>query len=229
MQSNNFYNWMRKKRTESAAMDSDFGSDILADLENHDKRFHPNGYKDGSKCKYRDNLKVDQLDASETVKAKGTVEELASIAQGESHGRLKPVSVSEIPTVVGNTNSRYRDIRNRCFQDIERRRLAGEKNLDGSYPISDPSHKVQHMGADGKMYDGFANGFQVSFQTTNGEGFNPGGKARMMSDEEYDRTVEDLKKETGSEPYVGVFGGIPEISFRCDSLKQALDIARRYN
>ena len=103
-------------------------------------------------------------------------------------------------------------------------------DISGSYPLDNPTKKVTHIDAAGKEVDGFADGWQVSFQTTNGEGFNKrAGDGTFMEDEDYDKTVERLIKETGSKPYLGVFGNIPEISFRCNTMAQAKAIAKEFN
>ena len=226
MSAPNFYNWLHDRRT-GTAMDSDFDESKV--------RRAPKGKGGGQFAKKPETLaKEDQrdvLDPVAKIERDATESEKASVAKGSEPdgGRFEPVSPDELPTMK-QTNSKYRGIRNRLFEDIERRKAAGEDDLDGTYVIDDPPpHKVQHRGADGQMHDGFADGFQVSFQTTNGEGYNRGRKDLMMSDEEYDATVERLSSETGSPPYVGVFGGIPEVSFRCDTLDQAMDIARRHN
>ena len=49
-----------------------------------------------------------------------------------------------------------------------------------------------------------------------------------MSDQDYDALCEDLIAE-GYKPHVGVFGGIPEISFKVDSKDVAERIMRKYN
>ena len=38
-----------------------------------------------------------------------------------------------------------------------------------------------------------------------------------------------MTEETGSKPHIGVFGGIPEISFKCDSEELARQIMQKYN
>ena len=120
-------------------------------------------------------------------------------------------------------------MRNVGFARLQELKSLG-KDIDGTYPLSNPTEKVQHLGKDGKMHDGFADGWQVSFQTTNGEGFNKKvDNGLMLSDEMYDSIVDELVEKTGSQPYLGVFGDIPEISFRCDSKKQAKEIAEKYN
>lgn len=205
----------------------------------------PNGYKhpDGTPCRAKspktcpffkeeehEAVKIDDLDPVARVQTETTEEEFAGISKGEDPGspNVRPVEPSELDTLTeGSTNSKYRKMRNEAFDALQKRKAAGE-NVDGTYPLSDPTHKVQHKGADGEMHDGFADGFQVSFQTTNGEGFNR-KSGKRMSDEDYDRTVDEIAKETGSEPYLGVFGAIPEVSFRCDTLEKAMEIAKKYN
>lgn len=41
--------------------------------------------------------------------------------------------------------------------------------------------------------------------------------------------MEELSRLTGSPPYLGIYGGIPELSFRCETRDLALKIAARYN
>lgn len=73
-----------------------------------------------------------------------------------------------------------------------------------------------------KNYD---SGFQVSFQEATTESPNTGS---YIPDEEYDRKVEALKKEIGTEPDLGHWDE-DEISFHCESLEKAMEVARRHN
>lgn len=68
-------------------------------------------------------------------------------------------------------------------------------------------------------------GFQVSFQEATTESPDHGS---YISDDEYDRKVEALQKEIGTEPELGHWDE-DEISFHCDSLEKALEVARRHN
>ena len=226
----NYYSWLQSRRYGAAAMDASPDWD-----ESKVKRTAKGGKGGGQFAKKPETLaKEDQrdiLDPVEQIERNATPAEKSAVSKGSEPdgGRFEPVSPDDLPTMK-STNSKYRGIRNDLFREIERRKAAGETDLDGTYAIDDPPpRKVQHKGADGQMHDGFSDGFQVSFQTTNGEGYNNRRKDLTMSDEEYDATVEKIAAETGSAPYVGVFGGIPEVSFRCDTLAQAMDIARRFN
>ncbi len=67
--------------------------------------------------------------------------------------------------------------------------------------------------------------WQVAFQTTSSE---KEGNKLYISDEEYDRLVDEVSKETGSKPYLGKFE-VPEISFVCDNFKKAKEIMYRYD
>lgn len=179
-----------------------------------------------------------RLDEVDLVDRNATSAEHEAIERGidPESPNVEPVPPSAIKTL-GKTESQFRNLRNEAFDLLAKMQAEGKTDLDGTYPlpIGHPPKKVQHRTADGKMADGFADGFQVSFQTTNGEGFNPArefgedGKPLFMSDADYDETVDRLMRETGSKAYVGIFGGIPEVSFRCETLKQAMDIAKKYN
>lgn len=71
----------------------------------------------------------------------------------------------------------------------------------------------------------YETGYQVSFQeeTTERQGHDA-----YITDEEYDRKVEALKKELKVEPDLGRFGE-PEVSFHVESKEKALELARRFN
>jgi len=207
----------------------------------------PNGYihPDGSPCRAKspescpfkkksehEAVKVDKLNPVARVQTESTAKEFANIKRGDDpgSGNVRPVSPDELTTMkVGSTKSKYREMRNKAFAILQKKKAAGA-DVDGTYPLDNPEEKVKHQNDKGEWVDGFADGWQVSFQTTNGEGFNKrAGDGAFMTDSDYDDTVERLTKETGSRPYLGVFGDIPEISFRCDSYKKALEIAKRYN
>lgn len=210
-----YLNWKKQKRDGAIAMDEQLR--------------HP----DGSICHAKSEEscpilnKAKKASEADALEAKADSEAMEAIKEGDDPERegIVPVAIEDLATFAeGSTNSKYRKARNEAFKKIK------ELNLgDGSYELGDPPKKVTHKGNDGKEHDGFADGFQVSFQTTNGEGFDRESKDLLMSDEDYDKNVEALSAETGSKPYVGVFGGIPEISFRCDTYKQAMAIARRFN
>lgn len=120
-----------------------------------------------------------------------------------------------------NTNSVYRKLRNSIVALV---RKLGLK--DGIYPLVDVTNPNELSKLKPLT---LTTGYMVTFQTTNGEGFNRIRKDLKMSDEEYDKAVEQMKKTTGSDPYVGVFNGVPELSFRCDSKRKALNLMRKYN
>lgn len=103
----------------------------------------------------------------------------------------------------GGTESKYRLARNKWVKQL----LSAEDgtfDLETGKPVS---------------YD---KGFQVAFQTTASE--KDGG----MSDEEYDKIVDDIVKETGAKPDLGCFE-VPEISFHFDDRKTALAMMEKYN
>ena len=139
-----------------------------------------------------------------------------SISGCRYHGQSVPaassvvsraVTIAELPTFE-RTESRYRRLRNAAFESL------GPNPAPGNYTLAVPPSAVA-----------ITNGWQVSFQTTIGEGLT----GCPMADADYDNTVEELSRETGSVPYLGVFGGIPEISFFCETKELALDIAARYH
>lgn len=70
----------------------------------------------------------------------------------------------------------------------------------------------------------FPGGYQVSFQTSISEGDGDG----RLSDADYDRITEGLKRQTGSKAYIGVFDEA-ETSFHCKTYKEAMAIAKKYN
>ena len=231
--SDNFYSWLDcQHKAEKTVMDASRT---------------PNGYKhpDGSPCyaktiescpKYKkadhEAIKVDALDPVANVQRKSTTQEFNAIKKGDdpNSNNVRAVRPSELTTMkVGSTNSKYREMRNKAFDSLMKQKASG-KDVDGTYPLSAPEKKVTHKDANGNEADGFADGWQVSFQTTNGEGFNKRtNDGSYLSDEDYDRIVEELSEQTGSEPYLGVFGDIPEISFNCKSRKMAIEIAKKYN
>lgn len=71
----------------------------------------------------------------------------------------------------------------------------------------------------------YETGYQVSFQEETTERT---GHDAYITDEEYDRKVEALKKELGVDPDLGRFGE-PEVSFHVESKEKALELARRFN
>ena len=104
-----------------------------------------------------------------------------------------------------NKKSKYRGLRDAQAQKVKGK---GTFNLLTGEPITN-----RHSG------------FQVSFQEATTESPNYGA---YISDEEYDRKVEAIKKELGSEPELGHWDE-DEISFHCLSLEKALEVARRHN
>jgi len=123
---------------------------------------------------------------------------------GIKNGKIWKDGIELAPTFQeGGTKSKYREMRNKFIRSLIEKGEDGTYDLETGKPVS---------------YD---NGAQVSFQTTSSE---DGG----MSDEEYDKLVDSLSKETGSKPHLGSYG-VPEISFRCDTLEKALELGRKYN
>ncbi len=67
-----------KSPAEDAAPDDDSPTQMASDLQKHDRRFHPQGYKEGDSCKYRETLakgdKSDEaLSAAETAESRGNL------------------------------------------------------------------------------------------------------------------------------------------------------------
>ena len=71
----------------------------------------------------------------------------------------------------------------------------------------------------------FDDGFQVAFQTSVSEDADSG---YGMDDDDYDKTVRELENRTGSKAYIGNFD-VPEVSFHCKTMEEAMDIAKEYN
>lgn len=128
----------------------------------------------------------------------------------------RPITVSDLSTfrlTPGATKSIYRAMRNTAYAYLLER-MEAERDIDGTYTLEYPPRKAV-----------LSDGWQVSFQTTASEGLD----ASPMPDEEYDATVEELSRLTGSPPYLGIYGDIPELSFRCETRELAMEIAARYN
>ena len=103
----------------------------------------------------------------------------------------------------GGTTSKYRLARNKWVKQL----ISSD---DGTFDL-ETGKPVK--------YD---NGFQVAFQTTASE------KEGGMSDEEYDRIVDEVVKQTGAKPELGCFE-VPEISFHFENRLQALEMMTKFN
>lgn len=218
--SDNFYSWLdRQHQEEKAAMDEGYK--------------HP----DGSPCRakniencpfYKQDMQeseeIDDLsDEVIKVEAVATSAEMEAIKRGGESNKEKFTAV--VPedldtTAEGSTQSKYRNLRNNLVKYV----IDTQKG-DGTYPLVDVTDTKEAKTLEPVYYD---NGYMVSFQTTNGEGFNKERKNLTMSDQDYDALCEDLIAE-GYKPHVGVFGGIPEISFKVDSKDVAERIMKKYN
>ena len=223
--SDNFYSWLdREHAAEKAVMDE-----------------VSNGYKhpDGKPCKAKkkencpfynkEKKEAEEIDDlkkhSEVSKVKSSASssEMESIKRGGTPegGKFEKVTPDDLDTMkVGSTNSKYRNMRNRLVEYV-----INTKKGDGTYPLVDVEDEKTAAELKPVYYD---DGYMVSFQTTNGEGFNKARKDLSMSDSEYDGLCDDLIAE-GYTPHVGVFGGIPEISFKVDSKDVAERIMKKYN
>lgn len=95
----------------------------------------------------------------------------------------------------------------------QRDALASKVTQDGTYDL-----------ATGNPVS-YESGYQVSFQEETTE---RKGHGAYITDDEYDRKVEALMHELGSNPDLGRFGE-PEISFHVDSYDKAMEVARRFN
>lgn len=164
------------------------------------------------------------VDEVEKVKSIATSEQMKQIAVGSNpdQDKFTDVTVKDLDTMTaGSTKSKYRDRRNRLVEYVNSKGIG-----DGTYVLGDVNDEKYTRDLKKEDYD---EGYMVSFQTTNGEGFNKARKDLTVSDEQYDKLVEELEKETGSKSHVGVFGGIPEISFKVATLQKAMELAKRYN
>ena len=221
----NFWSWLGRRSVEGrVAMDA-----------------MPNGYKhpDGTPCKAKDKKncpffkgeiaeagKIDDLTTKSEVSkiiVKASPSEMSTIEHGgnPNEDKFDKVSPDDLATMkLGSTRSKYREMRNALVEYVSREGLG-----DGTYPLVDVAGKEAMKDFKAKYYD---DGYMVSFQTTNGEGYNRQRKDLFQKDEDYDALVEDLIAE-GYKPHVGVFGGIPEISFKVDSLEVADLLMKKYN
>lgn len=219
----NFYSWMaRAGKGEKVAVDADSGWT------------HPDGKpckaKDKRNCPYfKKRLEIMKTDdfpvPNEVSKVEGvaTPGEMETIKRGgnPNEDKFEEVTPNDLATMKpGSTNSKYRNMRNRLVEWVK-----NNSTGDGTYPLVDVEDAKATEGLEPVFYD---DGYMVSFQTTNGEGFNKERKDLTMPDEDYDALCEDLIAE-GYEPHVGVFGGIPEISFKVDSKDVAERIMKKYN
>ena len=157
------------------------------------------------------------------VESIATPSEMESIRRGGNPNEEKfdKVTPDDLDTMrEGSTQSKYRNMRNKLVQHV-----IDTKKGDGTYPLVDVTDEKAAEELKPVYYD---DGYMVSFQTTNGEGFNKERKDLSMSDKAYDDLCDDLIAE-GYKPHVGVFGGIPEISFKVDSKDVAERIMKKYN
>ena len=98
----------------------------------------------------------------------------------------------------GGTKSKYRQMRNKWVKEL----LSAD---DGTFDLET-----------GKPIE-FDKGFQVAFQEQGG-----------MTDDEYDKIVEEITVETGAKPNLGCFE-VPEISFHFDDRATAIKMMEKYN
>ena len=220
--SDNFYSWLdRQHHEEKAAMDEGYkhpdGSPCRAkNIENC-----PFYKQDMQESEEIDNLPIP--DEVSNVEKIATAEEMEVIERGGNPNEEKFTAVvpEDLETMAeGSTQSRYRNMRNNLVKHV-----IDTKKGDGTYPLVDVTDAKAAEELEPVYYD---DGYMVSFQTTNGEGFNKSRKDLTMSDQDYDALCEDLIAE-GYKPHVGVFGGIPEISFKVDSKDVAERIMNKYN
>lgn len=122
----------------------------------------------------------------------------------------KPETMAKEDEIDNLTPNRESVSKYRAMRDAQAKKVkgVGTFNLLTGEPITD-----RHSG------------FQVSFQEATTESPEYGA---YINDEEYDRKVDAMKKEIGSEPELGHWDE-EEISFHCDSLDKAMSIARRHN
>ena len=135
---------------------------------------------------------------------------------GENKSEKKEPKLPSAKSIgfVPKTKSLYRNVRDSLV--ARHKALRKCQGLDGLPDCTvDPDT--------GKMVT-FDDGFQVSFQTSLSEGSEDGA----LSDEEYDGIVEELRRRTGSKPYVGVFEEA-ETSFHCKTRRDAMRLAKQFN
>jgi len=228
---------MNKAPTSTAVGGGDGDGDEKT-IEEHDRKHHPDGYK-GGKCSWRDKhgMTAGQVATGASgasgaavatttptwntgvtaTGASGAPSNEATGATGES-GNAEPMekdftgikdgkvwkSGAELaPTFQDEgTKSKYRMARNKFVRELLGKE-DGTFDLESGNPVS------------------YNDGYQVAFQTTESED----GK---MSDEEYDKIVEEIVKATGAKPNLGNFE-VPEISFHVATKKQAKELMKKYN
>lgn len=120
MTNDDYLTFVRKSRGQNPAMDGkgvdeEFLPSVRSLLADHDRRYHPNGYKPGQKCRYRSTLRelIDEdsfdpaqvsetaqmkLDDSEEEEIKGT----ASQGEADSVKKWLPKMKDEIFAKVGS-------------------------------------------------------------------------------------------------------------------------------
>lgn len=179
-------------------------------LEEHDKMYH-GGHYDGGPCNLRQKMHSQNKPQGGEGGGEG-----ATVATGEAQGATgasgaeqtgaaaesKTPTYEELPQSFKETQSKYRETRNKWVKQF-----IGKQ--DGTFDLETGSPVTYNQG------------FQVAFQTTDSE-------AGVLSDEDYDRMVDEITKATGSKPHLGVFE-VPEISFHCDNFDQAVELMKKYN
>lgn len=216
--SDNFYSWLdRQNAAEKAAMDEGVGYK------------HPDGTpckaKKQENCPFykkdmKESVEIDDLKTPSEVSKVETIatpEEMEDIEKGgnPNHEKFENVKPEDLATMSeGSTNSRYRKKRNDEF-----RRLVSE-GRGGTFNLENPDAPIDPP---------LTSGYMVTFQTTNGEGFDMSNDSLFISDEQYDKKVDEWKKKSGGRAFLGVFGDIPEISFCVEDLKTAIKLAEENN
>lgn len=220
--SDNFYSWLdRQHAAEKVAMDAAYKHPDGTECKAKKIENCPYYQKTVAKAEEIDDIaNPNEVSSVESIATPSEMEEIkrGGLPKGQKFEAVKPSDLSTMAD--GSTNSRFRKMRNRLVKYVSDNQLG-----DGTYPLVDVTDEEMAKGLKPKFYD---DGYMVSFQTTNGEGFNKKRKDLTMSDEDYDGLCEDLIAE-GYGPHVGVFGGIPEISFKVDSKDVAERIMKKYN
>lgn len=221
----NFYSWLDKQHAkEKETMDAAFK--------------HP----DGSECKaskvencpyYRKSMSITEMtdnldsnkgkDATPDEKEFRHLHELQRVLASKRYMKRVGEILGKTPTF-GELEEAY----NKLEEDMQNWKPSEETAVKDARKKRDAvynSHKddKEYNYASCSIETGekvpMKSGWGVTFQTTSTEA---SGHENYLDDEAYDKKVSQMRDIFGSEPLVGIFEGLPEISFNCQDTLRAI-------
>lgn len=179
-------------KVEGTAEDASPDNSQMTDLEKHDAKYHPNGYKDGDACKYRE-----RLEAGDTPDIDIDAESSATPTHGEGTTLAQKASntLTDIANELKDCVKKGADVSAKYLDEYEKAYDALVGNTSAGKSLKALAGKIGANGVMAGLLNKHMQGVQKQVSNTLPQGTKP---PQEMRDEVARAIMEDVMKKLGA-------------------------------